>query len=62
MLTDSSGSPNGHTIFDYKAGHIYVLPDDLAGLFLNAGLAEQDKSLDGPSERKAIKKGRMWAA
>jgi len=45
MLQTTRGSPDGIQVFEYRAGEKYDLPDDLAGVFLREGWAEEDKEL-----------------
>jgi hypothetical protein len=45
MLKTMRGSPDGIQVFEYQAGQKYDLPDDLAGVFLREGWAEEDKEL-----------------
>ena len=45
MLKTMRGSPDGIQVFEYRAGQKYDLPDDLAGVFLREGWAEEDKEL-----------------
>jgi hypothetical protein len=52
MIVSKMGSVDGLSTALYKAGEKYDLPDDLAGIFLREGWAEQDKTLDGLIEVK----------
>jgi len=52
MLVDKKGSPDGIEVQLYKAGQVYFLPERLADIFLTAGWAEEDKTLDGIIETK----------
>lgn len=45
----------------FQAGQIVNIPDDVAKIWLKAGLAMEDKSLDGGKETKTTKgKTRKW--
>jgi hypothetical protein len=54
MIQTRFGSPDGIQVFQYRAGQVYSIPDDLANIFLAQGWAEEDKTLDGISETKQI--------
>lgn len=56
MLRTQKGSPDGIQVFSYEAGQKYDLPDDLAGVFLREGWAEEDKELT-PEKKEAGPKG-----
>jgi len=43
MLGTHRGSPDGIQVNEYQAGEKYDLPERLAGIFLDAGMAEEDK-------------------
>lgn len=50
MLQTRYGSPDGIQVFQYQAGQIYSIPDNLADIFLSQGWAQEDKTLDGMME------------
>jgi len=52
MIQTRHGSPDGIQVFQYQAGQVYTVPDDLANIFLSQGWAEEDKTLDGLMETK----------
>lgn len=52
MIQTRYGSPDGIQVFQYQAGQVYSVPDDLANVFLSQGWAEEDKTLDGMMETK----------
>ena len=54
MIQTSFGSPDGIQVFQYRAGQVYSIPDDLANIFLAQCWAEEDKSLDGQMETKQV--------
>ncbi|OFX13608.1 MAG: hypothetical protein A2V59_06830 [Armatimonadetes bacterium RBG_19FT_COMBO_69_19] len=41
MLKTMDGSPDGMRVNTYQAGQVYTLPDDLGGVFLREGWAEE---------------------
>lgn len=51
MLSTRRGSPDGIEIREYEAGRKYDLSPSLAGIFLGAGWAEEDKE-SAPEETK----------
>lgn len=52
MIRTTKGSPDGVQVFQYVAGQVYLVPPDLADLFVREGWAEEDKTLDGIIETK----------
>jgi hypothetical protein len=52
MLVDKKGSPDGIQVQLYKTGQVYLLPERLADIFLKAGWAEEDKTLEAMIETK----------
>ncbi|MCX7973746.1 MAG: hypothetical protein N3B16_04515 [Candidatus Aminicenantes bacterium] len=52
MIKTSYGSPDGIQVFQYQAGQVVSIPDDLANAFMSQGWAEEDKTLDGAMETK----------
>lgn len=54
MNQTAFGSPDGIQVFQYQAGQIYTIPDDLAKVFLAQGWAEEEKTLEGIMETKQI--------
>lgn len=71
MIQTKYGSPDGIQVFQYQAGQVYEIPEDLAVIFLTQGWAEEDKTLDGieetkssgsASEEKTIKKSKSKKA
>jgi len=52
MLVDMKGAPDGIHVNDYASGNVYDLPESLAIPWLERGICEQDKILEGPSEKK----------
>jgi len=54
MIQTRHGSPDGIQVFQYQAGQVYTIPDDLANIFLSQRWAEEDKTLDGIIETKQI--------
>ena len=55
MLQTKFGSPDGIQVYQYQAGQLYTVPDELANIFLSQGWAVEDKTLDGKIETKEIK-------
>ena len=55
MLQTKFGSPDGIQVYQYQAGQVYTVPDELANIFLSQGWAVEDKTLDGKVETKEIK-------
>jgi hypothetical protein len=55
MLQTKFGSPDGIQVYQYQAGQVYTVPDELANIFLSQGWAVEDKTLDGKIETKEIK-------
>jgi len=54
MLQTKFGSPDGIQVYQYQAGQVYTVPDELANIFLSQGWAVEDKTLDGKIETKEI--------
>lgn len=53
MLQTRPAAPDGLNVQEFKAGQVYDLPVPLAEAWLAAGVCEQDKLAQGPSEFKA---------
>jgi len=54
MIQTKYGSPDGIQVLQYQAGQVYLVPDELANVFLSQGWAEEDKTLDGQMETKQV--------
>lgn len=52
MKTTRRGSPDGIHAVEYEVGKVYDLPPSLAQPWLERGICEEDKVLDGPPEIK----------
>lgn len=54
MIQTKHGSPDGIQVFQYQAGQVYTIPDELANVFLAQGWAEEEKTLEGIMETKQV--------
>lgn len=44
MTRTENGSPDGFTVREYKDGHTYDVPDELADAFFKAGAADPEEA------------------